>query len=234
MPTSNVREYFDRHQKDLLDQVLVLGSMVEQAVQQAVAALIKRDLIESNRIYVNDGKINSQRYHLESVAIGLIAQHQPMARDLRFLAAVLEVITELERIGDYAKGISRINILMGVEGNVTNTYNDLQFMADRASSMLHRALSAFITYDADLARKIPLEDDEIDSTYNRVYNDLIQRVIIEPNFADQANYLIWAAHNLERMADRVTNICERVIYVATGEMKELDHSDDELIERTYK
>ncbi len=150
-----------------------------------------------------------------------------MARDLRFLAAILEVITELERIGDYAKGISRVNILLGEEP-IDAPMGDFEIMAERGLSMLHRALSAFINKDPEAARLIPPEDDEIDDLYNHIYHELIERMIQNPTFIDRANHLIWAAHNLERMADRVTNICERIIFVATGEIRELDHSDDEM------
>ncbi len=227
MPTINPRESFDRYQKKLLDDVLVMGSMVEQAIQQALIALKNRDLVASRQIYQNDERINQKRYQIERESLTLIATQQPMARDLRFLAAILEVITELERIGDYAKGISRINILLGEEP-IEAPFRDLELMADRGLSMLHRALSAFINKDADAARLIPPEDDEIDTLYNHIYHELIDRMIQDATFIDRANHLIWAAHNLERMADRVTNICERIIFVATGEIRELDHSDDEL------
>jgi phosphate transport system protein len=227
MAISNPRETFDRHMKELLDQVLVLGSMVEEAIQQSVEALKKRDLSASQKIYLNDVKINQRRYRIENEALTLIATQQPMARDLRFLAAILEVITELERIGDYAKGISKINILLG-DATVDAPYNDLQLMADRGLDMLHRALSAFINHDAETARVIPQEDDEIDALYNHIYHELITQMINYPESINQASHLMWAAHNLERMADRVTNICERIVFVSTGEIRELDHSDDEL------
>ena len=226
MPTINPRESFDRYQKELLDDVLVMGSMVEQAIQQSLEALKNRDTEASRRIYLNDERINQIRYRIESETLTLIATQQPMARDLRFLAAILEVITELERIGDYAKGISRINILLGVE-SIDAPFRDLELMAEGGLSMLHRALSAFINKDPEAARRIPPEDDEIDTLYNHIYHELIERMIQNPTFIDRANHLIWAAHNLERMADRVTNICERIVFVATGEIRELDHSDDE-------
>ncbi len=227
MPTINPRESFDRYQKALLDEVLVMGSMVEQAIQQSLVALKNRDTEASRRIYQNDERINQRRYRIESETLTLIATQQPMARDLRFLAAILEVITELERIGDYAKGISRINILLGEEP-INAPIRDLELMAELGLSMLHRALSAFINKDPEAAGLIPPEDDQVDTLYNHIYRELIERMIEDPAFIDRANHLIWAAHNLERMADRVTNICERIIFVATGEIRELDHSDDEL------
>lgn len=221
------RESFDRHLKELLDEVLVLGSMVEQAIQEAVAALRKHDLKAAELIIQKDQKINQKRYHIENEVITLIATQQPMARDLRFLAAVFEIITELERIGDYAKGISRINLLLGEDCQLV-PIADLQWMADRGLDMLHRALGAFINRDTETARHIPTEDDEVDALYNHIYHEMIAQVVRDPNLVDQANYIIWAAHNLERMADRVTNICERIVFVVTGTIRELDQSDDEM------
>jgi phosphate transport system protein len=228
MPITNPRESFDRYQKELLDEVLVLGSMVEQAILQSVDALKKRDIHASEQLYRNDEIINHRRYQIENQTLTLIATQQPMARDLRFLAAILEVITELERIGDYAKGISRIN--MTLEEDVVNgPFQDLGLMADLGLDMLHRALTAFVNRDVESARKIPAEDDEIDALYNHIYRQLTNQMIKDPSFIDTANHLVWAAHNLERMADRVTNICERIVFIVTGEMRELDHTDDETI-----
>jgi phosphate transport system protein len=153
-----------------------------------------------------------------------------MARDLRLLAAILEIITELERIGDYAKGIARINVLLG-DQSLVKPLIDIPKMAEQGLDMLHRALGAFIARDAETARKIPLEDDQIDALYNQVYHELLDIMLKDPTTIDRANYLIWAAHNLERLADRVTNICERIVFVVTGEMKEFDQTDDEQVIR---
>ncbi len=227
MPLASPRETFDRALQRLLDQVLVLGSMVEQAVQNALTALKQRDLIASRQIYAADLRVNEKRYQIETDTIALIATQQPMARDVRFLAAILEIITELERIGDYAKGISKINLLIGDETIAPDICADLQRMADLGLGMLRRSLDAFVAQDATVARQIPLEDDQVDHLYNKIYRSLMDEMVRDPASADRANHLMWAAHNLERMADRVTNICERIVYVATGEMKELDTSDDE-------
>lgn len=225
---SSPRETFDRRKRELLDEVLVLASMVEESVLESVAALRKRDLKTSERILKADEKINQKRYANEAEALILMATQQPMARDLRFLAAILEINTELERMGDYAKGISRVNLMLG-EGDVDIPGAELQLMAEQGLSMLRRALDAFINEDAETARRIPKEDDEIDHLYNKIYHEAISEVIRDPTKVDQANYITWAAHNLERLADRVTNICERIIFVITGSMRELDRSDDESI-----
>jgi phosphate transport system protein len=230
MSTYAPRETFDRHLKELMDQVLVLGSMVEQAVNDSVQALVRRDQEASRKIYAADERINAERYQIEHNCLTLIATQQPMARDLRILAAILEIITELERMGDYAKGISRINLLLGDDA-IEVPKADLERMAEIGLDMLQRALTAFIKKDAESAYQITSADDEVDALYNRIYHEMINQVIQDPPKVDDANFIIWAAHNLERLSDRVTNICERIIFVATGSMKELDRSDDESIHR---
>jgi phosphate transport system protein len=222
------RETFERELRKLQDDILMLGSMVEQAVRDAVEALKRRDLEAARRIYASDRLVNAKRYQIEQNCLILIATQQPMASDLRMLAAILEINTELERIGDYAKGICRINLLLGTEPLVKPLV-DIPRMAELGLSMLHRALSAFVARDTETARVIPLEDDQVDALYNQVYHDLLKIMISDPKVIDRANYLIWAAHNLERLADRVTNICERTVFLATGEIMEMDQTDDEQI-----
>jgi phosphate transport system protein len=223
MPT---RETFERHLQQLQDEILVLGSMAEQAIMDSVEALKKRDLQASHNIFLGDRLINEKRYAIENGVLTLIATQQPMARDLRLLAAILEINTELERIGDYAKGIARINTLLG-NYPLPLPIHDLELMAQKGLDMLHKALGAFINRDSELARQIPQEDDQVDQLYNRIYNELMSQMIANPSLINSTNYLVWAAHNLERMADRVTNICERIVFVATGEMRELDVREGE-------
>jgi phosphate transport system protein len=216
------RETFDRALQKQLDQVLVLGSMSEQAVQQSIDALQRRDHAAARKIYEADLRINEKRYLIEQECISLIATQQPMARDVRFLAAILEIITELERIGDYAKGICKINLLLKDEIEDPPIFYDLHRMANIAIRMLGHALEAFMNSDVAAARAIAAEDEQVDRLYNHVYLELVQAMMTDKTTINRANHLMWAAHNLERMADRVTNICERIIYAATGEMKELD------------
>jgi phosphate transport system protein len=235
MSAINPRETLDRALQELLDEILVLGSMVEESVRTAVAALKERDLSASEKIYETDENINKKHFEIEDRCITLIATQQPMAKDLRLLAAMIEISTELERMGDYAKGIAKINLLMGSEPLIKPLI-DIPHMADLGLDMLHRSLGAFVAGDAEKAREIPKEDDEIDALYNQVYRELVTYMIADTSFIDRANFLLWAAHNLERLADRVTNICERTIYMVTGEMRELDRTDDQLIhfEKRYK
>lgn len=220
------RESFDRELHHLQDEVLWLGSMVEQALISSVTALRNRDLVEAHRIYSDDQNINDKRYAIENAILVLIATQQPMAHDLRILAAILEIITELERMGDYAKGIAKVTRLIGEE-TFSEPMREITRMAELGVSMLHRALSAFIAEDSATARTIPLEDDLVDDLYIRIYKTLVNQMIADPRSIDQANYLLWVAHNLERYADRVTNICERTVFIATGELIEFDVDEED-------
>ena len=215
------RETFDRELQRLQNEILALGSMVEDALTESVETLKRRDFEGSRRLIAQDRLINEKRFAIEADALVLIATQQPMASDLRILASILVIATELERIGDYAKGIARINLMIG-EGPLIKPLIDIPRMAEKARAMLHRALDAFIRQDVALARAIPAEDDEVDALFNQVYRELMTFIMADPRNIDQANHLLWAAHNLERAADRVTNICERVIFTVTGKMAEMD------------
>jgi phosphate transport system protein len=221
-----LRKTFETELQQLKDEVLVLGSMAEQAILNSVEALKKRDLKASEKILEDDRAINKKRFDIENQLMILIATQQPMAHDLRLLASTMEIISELERMGDYAKGIATINIRMG-DQPLLKPLIDIPRMAQKDVDMLHRALTAFVNEDVEAARVIPAEDDEVDALYNQVYRELMMFVIQDPKSIERANWLLWVAHNLERVADRVTNICERTIFIATGEMAEIKSTDDE-------
>jgi phosphate transport system protein len=221
-----LRKTFETELQQVKDNVLMLGSMAEQAILDSVEALKKRDLKASQKILGFDSEINKKRFEIENQLMILIATQQPMAHDLRLLASCMEIISELERMGDYAKGIANINIRMG-DQPLLKPLIDIPRMAEKGVDMLHRALTAFATEDLDAARAIPVEDDEVDALYNQVYRELMTYVIQDPKTIERANWLLWVAHNLERVADRVTNICERTIFIATGEMSEIKATDDE-------
>lgn len=206
--------------------MLLLGSMVEQAILNTVEALKKRDIKASHEILDADKLINQKRFEIENQLMVLIATQQPMAHDLRLLASCMEIISELERMGDYAKGIANINIRMG-DAPLLKPLIDVPRMAQKGADMLHRALTAFVNEDVEEAQKIPMEDDEVDALYNQIYRELMTFVISDPTTMERANWLLWVAHNLERVADRVTNICERTVFIATGEMTEIKSTDDE-------
>jgi len=223
-----IRTSFDKELQRLQDETLALGSLVENALTESVELLKRRDMEGSRRLIREDRElINPKRFEIEEQALVLIATQQPIATDLRIIAAILDIAHELERIGDYAKGIARINILIGNEP-LLKPLIDVPLMAEKARDMLHRALESFIQHDVEAAHAIPEEDDEVDNLYKQVYRELLSYIIADPSTIEQANYLLWAAHNLERAADRVTNICERVIFTVTGKMEELDIAELEI------
>jgi phosphate transport system protein len=221
------RKILDQQLREVKEKLLILGNMVERALLESAEAFRRRDLEASRRVVEKDREINDRRFALEALTIGLIATQQPVAGDLRLLAAVLEIAGELERIGDYAKGIAIINIRMG-DSPQPPVPAEIAMMSQKAADMLHRALLAFVNGDTEAARAIPQEDDEVDALYLRIYRDLMGAVIRDPSAIEHVNWLLWAAHNLERAADRVTNICERTVYTITGEMTEMDVTWDEL------
>jgi len=217
------REAFDKKLRELQDDVLIMGSMVEKAIQRSVDALRTRDVALSNAVVGDDVAINAKRYEIEEKCIHTMAQQQPMAGDLRVLVAILFIANELERMADHAEGIGRINLMLGEEP-LPRPLGDITEMAERAGDMLRRSLTAFVERDADAARLLCDEDDAIDTLYDRSYHSLIQEIVRTPADVQRITYLIWTSHNLERIADRVTNICERVIFMVTGQLEEINVS----------
>ena len=220
------RKSFSQEMHDLKDEILLLSSMVEQAVMNSVAALKDNDVERAHQIHDEDLFINRKRFEIEYTIMVLIATQQPIAHDLRLLAASLDICTELERMGDYAKGIANINIRS--EGlSLPRMLRDISYMAEKAVDMLHRAMTTFADEDIQMAKAIIQDDDVIDEYYVRLYQEAIQSVLDDPPNIERANYVIWAADNLERLGDRVTNVCERVVYIVTGERVEIDNLPQE-------
>jgi len=212
---------FSQEMQEIKDEVLLLSSMVEQAIIESAQALKNNNVEYSRQIRSNDININRKRFEVEISIMVLMATQQPIAHDLRLLAASLDICTELERMGDYAKGIATINIRS--EGlSLPQILMDIYSMAEKGVDMLHRAMTTFVAEDIQSAQAIILEDDVIDECYSRLYHEAIQSVLRDPRNIERANYVLWAAHNLERLGDRATNICERVVYIVTGERPELD------------
>lgn len=221
------RTRYEKQLQGLQDELLVLGSLVCKALLDSVDILKRQDLDAARQLIANDRLVNRKRYKIEDDCLTLIATQQPMARDMRLLAAVLEIASELERIGDYAKGIGRITVYIGHQPLVKPLLH-LPQMCTIAVDMLRNSLDAFVNQDITAARQIPKRDDEVDDFYNIINRELIQIITANPSTIDNANYLSWAAHNLERAADRSTNICERIIYAVTGELVEIDLDEEEM------
>lgn len=205
----------------LQDDLLSMGSMVEFALRDAVEVLQSRDFRRGDGLIAADFQINALYYDIEQGCVRLIATQNPRAGDLRLLTSMITVSAELARIGDYAKGIAKVNNLIGEE-ELMKPLIDIPTMSAKAQGMLHRSLVAFTRRDLELARAIPQEDDEVDQLYQQVYRELFTYMLQNPHYINQGNYLLWAAHNLERAADRVTNICQRVVYMVTGQIVNLE------------
>ena len=214
------RQSFDRHLHELQDDVLVMGSMVEKALERSMEALKDRNLEMAHQVIEDDAKINQKRFDIEEKCVDLIATQQPMASDLRVIIAVLNIIVDLERIADHAEGNAKIEVMIGTEPPLKPLV-DLPRMNQKTVDMLHRSLDAFCNRDAEAARAICGEDDEVDQLYDQVFRELLTFMAENTKTITRATRLIWVAHNLERSADRVTNICERVVYLVTGKMMEI-------------
>ena len=219
-----LRDAYRRDLQHLHDQVLIMGSMVDKAVDRSIQALQQLDFAAAREIIDEDKVVNRTRFQVEEQAIRLIATQQPIASDLRAIIAILNIVVDLERIGDYAVGTARI-ALMHEDKPLLKPLIDLPRMSELARGMLRRALDAFVVRDVERARAIMKEDDEVDGLYDQVYRELLTFMLNDPQTIDRATWLLWAAHNLERTADRVTNICERVVYEATGKMEEVGTSN---------
>jgi len=217
------REAYHKALKDVQDEVLRMADKVGKALKDSMEALKQRDLETSKRIIREDIVINKMRFDIEDKCLLLIATQQPMAVDLRILAAVINIITDLERIGDHAEGIAKINIAIG-EDSLVKPLVDIPKMGEKGLSMLERCMKAFVDKDIEMARQICNEDDEVDALYDQIYGELLLIMIENPRTIQGATYLIWTAHNLERTADRVTNIAERIVFMVTGKMEEMNVS----------
>ena len=213
----------DRNLRELQENLLVLGSMVEKAIARAMDALKRRDLEASRQVIKDDDAIDQQRFQLEEQCIELMATQQPVARDLRRLVVFLHIAVELERMGDYAEGIGKISLMMGDEPPLKPLV-DIPRMAEKATEMLRQSLDALVNRDVVGALAVCNADDYVDALYDQVYRELLTYMIEDPRSIQRATHLLWVTHDLERVADRATNIAERVIYLVTGKMTEINVS----------
>lgn len=215
------RHVFDEELERLKDELLLMSSMATHALRESVRILKKQDLIDAKRLIAADKSINARRYNIEEAALLLIATQQPTARDMRLIAAIIELSGELERIADYAKGIAKIAVYIG-RRPLIKPLVDIPQMSDVAVEMLEKSLDAFIRNSVEDAYEIARMDDTLDEFYIKIHEELLSIMLEDASKIDQANYLGWAAHNLERVGDRVVNICERIIFTVKGEFIELN------------
>jgi phosphate transport system protein len=214
------RELYGQELKDLRSSVVAMASMVDKAISNAVVSLVQRDVSTAQQVVADDRAINEHRWRTEEHALLVIATQAPMASDLRMIAAVIHIVTDLERMADHAAGIAKI-ALQTADQPPLKPLVDIPRMSEIARTMLHDAITAFIEDDQAAARAIVARDDEVDALYEQIYRELLTFMLADPTTIDQATHLLWVAHNLERIADRVTNICERVVFAATGQLEEL-------------
>ena len=209
--------------QEIQDGVLTMGGMVMKEIGRSIEALKKRDLKLAHRVIAGDAKIDEQRFVIEDRCVELMAMQKPATGDLRVIVAVLSIITELERIGDYAEGIAKIVIMIGDEPPLKPLI-DIPRMAELTTEMIDKSLQSFVDRDVELAKHVITMDNVVDGLYDQVFRELLTFMMVDPKTINRATRLIWVAHNLERAADRVTNICERVVFTVTGKMEELEVS----------
>jgi phosphate transport system protein len=214
---------FSKGFKEIQDKVLAMGDMVTKEINRSIEALKKRDLKMAHQIIANDAKIDELRFAIEDRCIELVATRKPTTNDLRVIVAVLSIITELERIGDYAEGIARIVVMIGDEPPLKPLI-DIPRMAELTTEMIDKSLKSFVNRDVELAKHVVTMDNAVDGLYDQVFRELLTFMMVDPKTINRATRLIWVAHNLERAADRVTNICERVVFTVTGKMEGLEVS----------
>ena len=217
------RTALERQLNEVQEDMLVMADMVERAIERSIDALRNRDVDLARDVITEDLQINRKRYDIEELCLELMATQQPLATDLRTIIAVLHIIVDLERMGDHAEGTAKIAIMLAGEPPL-KPYIDIPRMAQIATRMLRASLEAFKHRDTEAARRICDEDDEVDVLYDQVYRELLTYMLADPKTIERATHVTWVAHNLERIADRVTNICERVVYMVEGKIEELNVS----------
>lgn len=218
-----VRDAYRKELKRLENEIVEMGDMVSSAIKGSIDALQNNNLDKAKEIMENDKLINKKRFDIEEESLLLIATQQPVAKDLRRIAAILSIITDLERMADHAEGIAKICIMNGNQPLIKPLVQ-IPKMADKGLGMLDKCLKAFINHDDKAAREVCNEDDDVDELYEQIYRELLVLMIDNHKIIEGATYLTWVAHNLERIADRATNIAERVVFTVTGTMEEINVS----------
>lgn len=218
-----IRLEYTQDLENLRGSVVTMASMVDKAISRAVEALMRQDVRAAEQVIAADRNINQHRWATEEDALRILATQGPMAGDLRNVAAAIHIITDLERMGDHAAGIAQIVVDTASEP-LLKPLVDVPRMASIAREMLNDAITAYIEGDAEAAQRVALRDDEVDALYEQIYRELLTYMMADPSTINRATHLLWVSHNLERVADRATNICERVVFAVTGELTEINVS----------
>ncbi len=221
MTTSHPRPAFDQKYVEIRDNLLRMGQMLDAAIDHSITALKNQDQDLARQIIADDAVINDLRFTVEEECLALIATQQPAASDLRSVITAMNLVNDMERMADHAAGIAKTVIRMGDEP-LLKPLVDIPRMANFARDMLKRGLDAFLAHDVEAARAVAAQDDEIDHLYRAIFDELLGVMARDPSTISRGTYLLWCAHNVERIGDRATNIAERVIFMTTGTMKELN------------
>lgn len=215
----------EREIMGLRDEVLKLSFVVDQAIEKAVQSLKERNVEVARQVIADDALINKARYEIEKKCYLLLATQQPTARDMRSVVTAIHIAVELERIGDHAEGMAKLSLELAKEPPLKPLI-DIPRMAEVCREMLRASLNAYLTWNAEQARITIQRDDEVDQLDDQVYRELLTFMLQDPRNIGRATFLLWVSHDLERSADRITNICERVIFMVTGEMIEMDDAEN--------
>jgi phosphate transport system protein len=217
----SARVTYEHQLQEMSDLVVTMASMVDKAIARSMEALRLQNVALAQDVRRSDAAINAIHRQGEEMLVMLIATQGPVGRDLRRITSSMALFSNLERMGDYAAGIAKI-VIDSADEDLIKPLVDLPRMSQIAREMLNDAVTAYIENDAEMARQISIRDDDVDDLYDVIFRDLISYMTADPKTIAGATRLMWVAHNLERIADRVTNICERVVFITTGEFEELD------------
>ncbi len=223
--TTATRHVLDRDLRQIQDDLLRMGSRIDAAIGLALRALAVHDTRLARQIVADDAVVNGLRFRVEEACLACIATQQPTASDLRLVVANMIIASELERMADYAAGIATTVLRMGDEPPVLSL-TDLRTMADVCREMVRDALEAYVRRDPTAARAVAARVDELDNLYNQIFHAILAHILADPSASTRALYLLFSAHNLERIGDRVVNIVERVIFMSSGELRELNAGPD--------
>lgn len=215
------REHFDNQILEVKNKVLRMGILVESIISLSVTALKNQDIDMAKRVYSEDDKIDDIELEIEQQCMMMLVLQQPLAKDLRTIATALKIITDLERMGDNAVNIAKIALEIGKEPLIKPLV-DIPKMAHISQSMVKMSLEAFVNEDIELAEKVALMDEDVDALYKATIDEVLNIITDNKSSAKQGTKLLFIGRYLERIADHTTNICERIIYMVTGELKEIN------------